>query len=52
MLELLSGFDVGEMIDALRKEQNSALRSYEMAMNSRGTRITAPLRRVTALLRR
>ena len=43
---------VGEMIDALRKEHDSALRSYEMAMSSRSMRVTAPLRRVTALLRR
>jgi SAM-dependent methyltransferase len=44
--------DGGEMIDALRKERDSARRNYEMAMNSKSMRITAPLRRVAALLRR
>ncbi len=46
------GADGGEMIDALRKERDSAIRNYEMAMNSKSMRVTAPLRRVTALLRR
>jgi SAM-dependent methyltransferase len=44
--------DGGETIDALRKERDCALRNYEMAMNSKSMRVTAPLRRVAALLRR
>jgi SAM-dependent methyltransferase len=39
-------------IEALREERDSLLRNYQIAMNSKSWRLTAPLRRVAALMRR
>jgi hypothetical protein len=39
-------------LDALREDRDRLLRNYELAMSSKSWRLTAPLRRVGALLRR
>ena len=44
--------DLEAEIEALREERDGLLRNYELAMSSKSWRLTAPLRRVAALLRR